>query len=206
MKLLNTSSISDFPEHVKLAYIPIEHGRSPHLLSKNELTEWESFTNQHRKDEFLSARHLFSEMLSELEEGSEYILKKHPLGKPYATNGEENLFVSFSHSKDKVFCALSKKVDIGLDTEWLDRKVDERIVKRILGENEWEVFSDEDPILLWTIKEAAVKCLGTGLRTNLKELEIQKKGDAEFFVIINDEKSFQICSFQELNHQISIAY
>lgn len=81
-------------------------------------------------------------------------------------------------------------MDIGLDTEWLDRKVDQRIVKRILGESEWEVFSDEDPILLWTIKEAAVKCLGTGLRTNLKELEIQKS-EIEFLVRINDEKHFK---------------
>jgi len=206
LKLLDTSSISDFPEYVKLAYTQIENGLSSNILSGKELKEWKSFTNQHRKDEFLSARHLFFEMISELEENSEYVLRKHPLGKPYATHGKEEIFVSFSHSKDKVFCALSKKVDIGLDTEWLDRVVDERIVKRILGESEWKVFSDEDPILLWTIKEAAVKCLGTGLRTNLKELEIQKKGEAEFLVRINDEKSFQICSFQELNHQISIAY
>jgi len=206
LKLLNTSSILNFPEDVKVAYTEIKEGLSLEVLSDRERKEWESFTNEHRKNEFLSARHLFRDMMDELRMSLEYKLQKHPLGKPFASIGNQAINVSFSHSKSKVFCAISKKLDIGLDTEWLDRKVDERIVRRILGENEWKVFSEENPILLWTIKEAAVKCLGTGLRTNLKELEIQRKGNEEFLVRINDEKSFQICSFQKLNHQISIAY
>lgn len=206
MELLNTSSITDFPKHVILGYTDIRSDLSDELLSEDEKKEWNGFTNQQRKNEYLSARHLFKEMLSVSGLNSDHEIFKHPLGKPYAQNENEKLFVSFSHSKKHVFCAISESVDIGLDTEWLDRKVDQRVVKRILGESEWEVFSDEDPILLWTIKEAAVKCLGTGLRTNLKELEIQKKSEIEFLVRINDEKTFQICSFQELNHQISIAY
>ena len=206
MELLNTSSITDFPNHVILGYTEIRSGLSDNILSEDEIKEWSSFTNEQRKNEYLSARHLFKEMLKASGLSSEFEILKYPLGKPYAQFGSEKLFVSFSHSKNHVFCAISEIEDIGLDTEWLDRKVDQRIVKRILGESEWEVFSDEDPILLWTIKEAAVKCLGTGLRTNLKELEIQKKSEIEFLVRINDEKTFQICSFQELNHQISIAY
>jgi phosphopantetheinyl transferase len=206
LKLLDTSSIIDFPNDVQLGYSDIKPGLAVDILSIEELKEWEGFTNQHRKDEFLSARHLFNALLKSTGKDSEFVLNKHKLGKPFASNEESELFVSFSHSKNLVFCAISNSVDIGLDTEWLDRNVDERIVKRILGESEWEVFSEEDPILLWTIKEAAVKCLGTGLRTNLKELEIQKNGEVKFFVRINDEKTFQICSFQELNHQISIAY
>jgi len=206
LKLLDTSSISDFPDDLKLGYSEIISNLPAEILSKEERKEWEGFTNQHRKDEFLSARHLFSELSNSNSAESEYKLKKHPLGKPFAINGDKERFVSFSHSKNLVFCAISDSIDIGVDTEWLGRNVDSRIVKRILGESEWEVFSDEDPILLWTIKEAAVKCLGTGLRTNLKELEIQKEGDSKLYVRINDEKTFQICSFKELNHQISIAY
>lgn len=206
MKLLDTSSILDFPQDVILGYTEIRSDLSVSVLSEKERNEWNEFTNQQRKNEFLSARHLFNELINTQDMDDQFSLLKHPLGKPFASNGKSQKYVSFSHSKDHVFCAISDSVDIGLDTEWLDRVVDERIVKRILGENEWDVFSDEDPILLWTIKEAAVKCLGTGLRTNLKELEIQKKRKSNFIVIINDEKTFQICSFQELNHQISIAY
>ncbi len=206
MELLNTSSRTDFPDHVIIGFSEIRSGLSNELLSENEGEEWKKFTNQQRKDEYLSARYLFKEMLTASGLSSQFEIRKHPLGKPYAQNGNETLFVSFSHSKNHVFCAISESTDIGIDTEWLDRKVDQRIVKRILGETEWDVFSEEDPILLWTIKEAAVKCLGTGLRTNLKELEIQKKNHIQFLVRINDEKTFQICSFQELNHQISIAY
>jgi phosphopantetheinyl transferase len=206
LELLDTSSILDFPEQVKLGFSEIKPDLSTDILTSKELEEWNSFTNEHRKNEFLTARHLFHELLNDVAPNSEFILSKHSLGKPFAIYGDKELFVSFSHSKDLVFCALSNSVDIGLDTEWLEREVDQRVVKRILGESEWDVFSDEDPILLWTIKEAAVKCLGTGLRTNLKELEIQKKGSSKFFVRINDEKTFQICSFKVLNHQISIAY
>ncbi|MBO6621511.1 MAG: 4'-phosphopantetheinyl transferase superfamily protein [Balneola sp.] len=206
MELLDTSLITDFPGKVKLGFTEIKADLSVDLLSERERSEWDSFTNQQRKNEYLSARHLFKEMLKASGMSSDFQIFKHPLGKPYAQNGNKVLFLSFSHSKNHVFCAISESVDIGLDTEWLGRKVDQRIVKRILGESEWEVFSDEDPILLWTIKEAAVKCLGTGLRTNLKELEIQKNNEVEFLVRINDEKTFQICSFRELNHQISIAY
>lgn len=206
MELLDTSLITDFPGKVKLGFTEIKADLSVDLLSDRERSEWDSFTNQQRKNEYLSARHLFKEMLKASGMSSGFQIFKHPLGKPFAKCGKDELFLSFSHSKNHVFCAISESVDVGLDTEWLDRKVDQRIVKRILGESEWEVFSDEDPILLWTIKEAAVKCLGTGLRTNLKELEIQKKNEIEFLVRINDEKTFQICSFRELNHQISIAY
>lgn len=206
MKLLDTSLINDFPSDVKVGYSKIKSNLSEDILSAKEREEWDVFTNQQRKNEFLSARHLFFKLLKLTGSDTDFSLKKQPLGKPFASNGITEKFVSFSHSKNYVFCAVSDSTDIGLDTEWLDRKVDKRVVKRILGVNEWEVFSDEDPILLWTIKEAAVKCLGTGLRTNLKDLEIQKKGEMEFSVRINDEKTFQICSFQKLNHQISIAY
>ncbi len=206
MKLLETIHISNFPDDVFLGYSEIREDLSSRILIEPEKQEWEVFTNQHRRNEFLTGRHLFKEMLRCLGIDADFTIQKHALGKPFATCGVDKLYVSFSHSKNHVFCTFSPSVDIGLDTEWLDRKVDERIVKRILGENEWEVFSEENPILLWTIKEAAVKCLGTGLRTNLKELTIQKNDRNEFLVIINNEKSFQICSFQELNHQISIAY
>ncbi len=203
---LNTSEINGLPEDVFLGYSPIKDDLSPDVLSEKEFDEWASFTNEQRKSEYLTARFLFKEMMHAHFENKDIRLSKHPLGKPFATLESKEIYVSFSHSKDHVFCAISDHVDIGLDTEWLDREVHPKLVKRILGEEEWKVFSDEDPILLWTIKEAAVKCLGTGLRTNLKELTILKKGENKFSVKINNEKSFQICSFQKLNHQITIAF
>ncbi len=206
MQRLESTHIDNFPKDVFLYYSPIKSGVSTEFLSEKELLEWKSFSNQHRKNEFLTARLLIHEAMSELSSPEDFELKKHPLGKPFILADGKQICVSLSHSKEFVFCAISPTTDIGLDTEWTERKVDPKIVKRILGEQEWNVFSDEDPVLLWTIKEAAVKCLGTGLRTNLKELQIKKNSENRFSVKINNEKTFQICSFRKLNHQISIAF
>ncbi len=189
-----------------MGYAPINEGLSPSILTQKERAEWQGFTNESRKKEYLAARHLFRFLLAQGDLNPNFELNKEALGKPYAQFQSEILNVSFSHSKELVMCAISPQCDIGLDIEWSRRQVNERLVKRFLSENEWKVFGEENPIKLWTMKEAAVKCLGTGLRTNLIDLELHKVEENKFSVIINDDKSFQICSFQLLDHQISIAY
>ncbi len=206
MQIIDSKNINSFPPNTFLGYAPINEGLSPSILTPRELKEWQEFTSQARKDEFLAARHLFHYLLEQGDLNPNFELKKEPLGKPFAQFNDEILNVSFSHSKEMVMCAISIESNIGLDIEWSRREVNERLVRRFLSENEWKIFGEENPIKLWTMKEAAVKCLGTGLRTNLNELELRKLQDNEFSIRINDDKSFQICSFQLLDHQISIAY
>ncbi|MFA5667675.1 MAG: 4'-phosphopantetheinyl transferase superfamily protein [Balneolaceae bacterium] len=206
MELLNSKTIAGFPESTLLGYTPIIEGLTPDILTDNEYQQWDGFTSQLRKNEFLTARHLFHYLLAQGELNPDYVLKKEPLGKPYAQLDANILHVSFSHSKDYAMCAISPKHTIGLDIEWCRRQVNEKLVRRILNENEWKVFGEEDPVKLWTMKEAAVKSLGTGLRTNLNELVLRKESENEFLITFNNEKTFQICNFQLLDHQISIAY
>lgn len=206
MELLNSKQIIGFPDSTLLGYTPIIERLTPDILTANEFKQWQGFTNQLRKNEFLTARHLFHYLLAQGELNSDYELKKEPLGKPFAQLGVKILHVSFSHSKEYVMCAISTKYTIGLDIEWRRRQVNEKLVSRILNENEWKIFGEEDPVKLWTMKEAAVKSLGTGLRTNLNELVLKKKSENEFLITFNNEMTFQICNFQLLDHQISIAY
>ncbi len=207
MNRLDTSQIPNFPKEIVLGWSEVDYNLDRVILSEDEAEILANFTNEQRKGEFLTARHLFWKLIEELSWDTNSIkLKKEKTGKPYIKTSKGRKFVSFSHSQDLVLCAVSESLDIGLDAETLNRKVNPSIVKRILSENEWEVYGEEDPIPLWTMKESAVKSLGTGLRTNLKELELSKSGDGRFSITISQKEELQGICFNALNHCISIAY
>jgi phosphopantetheinyl transferase len=207
MEIIDIAHITDWPEEVRLGVSEIMDGHSLDILSSEELEEFKGFKNDKRKAEYLSGRHLFRSLIKDFEgDKLTFKLQKEPSGKPFASYNDENVHVSFSHSPRKVYCAVSKKYDIGLDVEHTERKINDAVVKRILNKEEWETVRFEDPVRLWTIKEAAVKCLGTGLRTNLEDLTIQKNKKNRFSVRFSDDKLFEICSFRVTDHQIALAY
>ncbi|MEX0843871.1 MAG: 4'-phosphopantetheinyl transferase superfamily protein [Balneolaceae bacterium] len=204
---MDTSNIESWPEDVFMGFAEISEDGKLDILSSKEREEYYGFKNPKRKAEFLSARYLFHALLNEMNlTHNEIEILKESTGKPYAIYNGETIHVSFSHSPEKVFCAISHRFNIGLDVEHTNRTINKAVVKRILNENEWNVVGEEDPIKLWTIKEAAVKCLGTGLRTNLKDLTIVKKGKKRFSVRFNNENMFEICNFKQSDHQIALAY
>ena len=89
-----------------------------------------------------------------------------PRGKPYFVEGAWHF--SISHTKERVFCALSTR-PVGLDAEQTDREVNLRLAEKILSEPErirFEAAADKRAALLklWVLKEAAVKLTGEGLR------------------------------------------
>lgn len=206
MKLLQTTNIEKFPEDIIIGFSEIRSDLSEQVLSPKEYKEWCLFTNEGRKREYLTARTLFKEMLNKAPLSNDFKLSKYQSGKPFAKKGDSLLNVSFSHTQNAVFCALSLTHDIGIDAEHLSRSINSKIVERILNKEERDQFKTELPIVLWTVKEATVKSLGTGLRTNLNELCIVEKDEPFFSLKFNNEITFQICSFQEMNHQLSIAY
>ncbi len=207
MNRLDTSQIPNFPNEIVLGWSEVIYELDQGILSEEEAQTLANFTNEQRKGEFLTARHLFWKLIEDLKWDAETIkLKKENTGKPYIETSGGMKYVSFSHSQDLVLCAVSASLDVGLDAETLNRKVNPSIVKRILSENEWEIYGEEDPISLWTMKESAVKSLGTGLRTNLKELELTKFEDGRFNITINQKEELKGVCFTALNHCISLAY
>ena len=89
-----------------------------------------------------------------------------PRGKPYFQ--ESGLHFSISHTKRRVFCALSE-TPVGIDAEETDRDIDLRLADKILSPTErkrFEQMADQRETLLrlWVLKEASAKLSGEGLR------------------------------------------
>ena len=87
-------------------------------------------------------------------------------GKPYFATGD--LHFSISHTKKRVFCALSDR-PVGIDAEEGDRKLLLSLAEKILSPREMVRFAtcaDQREALLrfWVLKEAAAKLTGEGLR------------------------------------------
>ena len=87
-------------------------------------------------------------------------------GKPYFVDSPWHF--SISHTKRRVFCALSP-VPIGIDAEETDRDISLRLAEKILSPAEKAHFdsaADKRLALLkfWVLKEAAAKLSGEGLK------------------------------------------
>lgn len=87
-------------------------------------------------------------------------------GKPYFADSPWHF--SISHTRDRAFCALSKR-NIAIDAEELDREVNLRLAEKILSPGEklqFDAAPDKRRALLtfWVLKEAAAKLTGEGLR------------------------------------------
>ena len=87
-------------------------------------------------------------------------------GKPYFPDSPWHF--SISHTKKRVFCALSDR-PLGLDAEEADRDIDLRLARKIRSPAErirYESCPDKRRALLtfWVLKEAAAKLTGEGLR------------------------------------------
>lgn len=87
-------------------------------------------------------------------------------GKPYFVDSPWHF--SISHTKRRVFCALSP-VPIGIDAEEMDRDINLRLAEKILSPAEKAHFdsaADKRLTLLkfWVLKEAAAKLSGEGLK------------------------------------------
>lgn len=177
------------------------------LLDESERKEYETISNDRRKNEFLSTRHLVKGLADKfglLESG--FTISKDAMGKPFGVAGEQHIFLSIAHCKREVMCGLSEKRDLGVDLEPADRQVHENLGKRIYHPQDRDEITELALIRVWTIKEALVKLEGRGLRTNLNELPLERIDDVAFSARFNDEKSARICSFQYDEHWVAVAY
>lgn len=84
-------------------------------------------------------------------------------GKPFFEGNK--LHFSISHTKNHVFCALSRR-PIGIDAEEADRRISPKLADKILSPGEKNRYDGSREMLLrfWVLKEASVKLTGEGLR------------------------------------------
>jgi phosphopantetheinyl transferase len=153
---------------------------------------------------------LLSKTLSKASEAlnltySDLKIEKDISGKPnLRVSNEINIGISITHSNELFICGLNMHGEIGIDTEKIDRIHHKGLLKRIIHEE--EIISDYKSVIhLWTLKEAILKLMGTGLRTNMNELNIIPESE-HIFKVIHDKYNLSIVSFEYRNHWISVAY
>ena len=103
-----------------------------------------------------------------------------PGGKPMLAGPlarESGLSFNLSHTTGLVACAVTRGGDVGVDVESLDRAAQAReLAQRFFAPAEAAELGALEPdpcrqrfIEIWTLKEAYVKALGTGLATQLSQ-------------------------------------
>ena len=99
-------------------------------------------------------------------------------GKPHVAPGLPPMNFSLTHCRGLAACAVAPAgLDVGVDAEPLERRVEPlRLARRFFTPEEADALAavaDEDErrrafLRLWTLKEATVKALGTGLAHSLQ--------------------------------------
>jgi len=108
---------------------------------------------------------------------SELEFKYGSQGKPSLVSAEDLQF-NISHSQDWALMAFARKASVGVDLEFLDRRMDANAVaSQLLSRSElaaWQALpqtSQVDSLLaIWVAKEAILKALGIGIAESLRKL------------------------------------
>ena len=144
------------------------------------------------------AYQLLKQGLSEvygIEENPVFEYNEH--GKPSIVGHPEICF-NLSHCKEAAICVVSDQ-PVGVDVESV-RSFNESLVRYTMNEAEVkEIESAEDQavafIRLWTMKESALKLIGTGISNELKQVLQQKNLQFQTFVDTQRRFVYSICHF-----------
>lgn len=98
-----------------------------------------------------------------------------------------NIFFNVSHSKNLVGIALGN-VDLGLDIEFKDKNRKEELINYVCNQDELNKIKEEsDFYKIWTSKESLLKCVGSGLVNDIKNINslplngLKKYNDSYFY-------------------------
>lgn len=138
-----------------------------------------------------------------------YGIRENPLfeynehGKP-AIVGHPEIYFNLSHCKEAAVCAISDR-PIGVDVESV-RAFKDSLVRYTMNDAEVrQIETSEDQavafIRLWTMKEAALKLIGTGISKDMKE--VLRQENLSFETLIDSERRFiySICQFTNENEK-----
>ena len=113
-------------------------------------------------------------------------------GKPSIV-GHPEIHFNLSHCKEAVVCVVSDQ-PVGVDVESI-REYRESLVRYTMNDEEIrEIESAEDPastfIRLWTMKEATLKLIGTGISNNIKTVI---DGTKKYTTVTRQRYIYTIC-------------
>jgi phosphopantetheinyl transferase len=152
------------------------------LLSDEERTRHDRFRARRDRDEYAVAHALLRTTLSMVGDRppAAWRFTAGPQGKPAIASAvaNEGLAFNLSHTRGLVACAVSRGIDVGIDVEAVTRAIDWRpIAARYFSPEEVAEIDRVDPpaqairfFEIWTLKEAFIKAVGTGLSQPLKAM------------------------------------
>ncbi len=113
-------------------------------------------------------------------------------GKPYLKEYSQ-VYFNLSHTKNIITCVISAE-EIGMDVEHV-RDFRENTIQRVFTENEKVLIGQnkEEMVHLWTMKEAYVKLLGTGISDIWEGVEISKEETGFYIKKLNQDITKAIC-------------
>ena len=139
-------------------------------------------------------------------EADGFTLKKHDTGKPYGLLDGRQVGVGISHCRSLLICSLYTDGETGVDVEPCDRTLHPSLYRRICHPDEYDKVPDElCGIRLWTVKEAVLKYLGTGLRMAMNKIKLEMVDEFRFRVEIGPD-IITIASFTFHKHWIAVAF
>lgn len=159
------------------------------------------------QSETRSGKCLLKYMISEKLNNSDTEFTTLKYEKPIARAGGRPVSVSFSHTNEAVSAAISDFWVVGIDMESAERQVGSSLAERMKHKEETLKFYDEYPIIqIWTMKEAALKAIGTGLRKPMNSVRLEAISNYLFNVEFYNGTTAEICSLNHAGQYISICY
>ncbi len=159
-----------------------------------------------KKEETRIARSLVAEIVAEKFGKGHFEILSEKDKKPTARLNGKPIHISISHCREIICGAVSAERVLGVDVESVYRSCYPKLRDRIVNERETGFVESVSTLQLWTIKEAALKWSGSGLRTAMNKIRITKNRKPLFLVELPDGKCIEICSFEYSGHWMSVAF
>lgn len=174
-------------------------------LSEFEQARYQRFADENQAKQFLFGRYLLRHALSEHESSvlpEDWVFVMDDYGKP-KLSGEfsyTNWHFNLSHSTDLVVLALSHRLEVGVDVEYVHRPVfNFALAERYFSKGEVEFLSKlsatDQPMCLaemWTLKEAFLKCQGVGLRVPLRHISFSFTTNNNIELAVSESNQAQL--------------
>lgn len=190
------------------------------LLSDDERARHQAFYFDRDRHHYLVAHALLRTTLSRYaaKEPQAWRFEQNQYGKPRVRGLFDGVELQFNltHTRGLAACAVARHI-VGVDAEWLDRRVDLSIAERYFAEPEvlamqrLPVASQPKRFLeIWTLKEAYVKAVGKGLTLPLDSFWLGLYEDRQPTIAftdsrMNDPRDWSFWSIDSLSPQHLLA-
>lgn len=158
----------------------------PNILSADELARWRRMRSVGKRREYLAGRSAMRRVLGLLVDADprDLAIEHGAHGKPEIA-GSDRVHFNLSHSGDQALLAVSKTGPIGVDIEETRAgRPFKRLARRFFtsAEADWLLGLPPGDVAagfyrLWTLKEAYLKAIGTGLTLSSRAFEVDPESD-----------------------------